>query len=1248
MSEYKNSITSRLNLILTNKAVSSAEKNGHKYILPKDVILSILVEGEGLACVIINEYEVSIGDLRKDILNIKISEEMIGKVKNIQKHKKTSEMLLIADKMTSQLEHKKIGTEHVILAVLSYEGNDVELKQIKNIFNKYGIERDSFAAGILGAYTETPLQSVGEMKNGSFADKKVSKDGSSKMEQQFKAADFIIDLNEIMSSSEDKIIGRNSEIDRCVQILCRKKKNNVIVIGESGVGKTELINGIAKRIVEGKIPDKLKLSTIYSFNVGNVVAGTKYRGQFEERMKNIIKFLKIKKKSGIEPILFIDEIQSIISAGNSEGALDAASILKPELSSGEIQCIGTITSEDHKKYFRKDAALSRRFSTVFLNEPSDKDTIDILMGIKDEYEKFHKIKIDKDIVKEIVRLCGIYIKDRFNPDKSIDVLDEAASRLSINFQNFSEEYYDIDKQILEINNKIRVLSKEQKFEECGNLKNDREYLKKRKLAAIKKHRAKFKFDANSKMRPNLDFDHILDVISEWSGVPITNMTMSEKKKMLNMENAINSTVIGQENVVKEICSVIKKSRVGLKDKNRPIGVFILIGPTGTGKTHIAKKISEYMFDTERIIRLDMSEYMEKHSVSQLIGCFVPGTKITTIGGRIKNIEDISEKEMVLTHNGRFMPVEKIFSYQYDGEIINIRAANSNVDLSMTPKHEVFAIKASHIKRGYKNICNKENANWFMAKDLEVGDIVVFPRINNTVLSPMSIDLWEYVKNLPKYKCDEKHVWCYKNKKINRYIDIDEDFVRLAGYYVSEGGSDKKDKNINFSFNVSERQYIEEVKSLICKIFTNEASFTTEKDVYKNKERIYFSSRAVSILFKDMFGKNVWSKKLPNFFLGLDSNLLNNFIETAIFGDGSTSVPRRIQYDTVSEQLYWQINCCLSKLGYITHNQNRYPDHVDKRGLNNKKRYRIYISGNQIVKLSKNMKNLDIKLLDLGETNIQRLSHVDDEYIYFRLKNVSRSNYNGIVHDLSVKEDVSYCANGIAVHNSPPGYVGHDDGGQLAEMIRKHPYSVVLLDEFEKSHKDVSNVFLQVFDEGRLTDSKGKTVDFSNTIILMTSNLAASKINKNGNIGFVQKTISEDNEKIEKFLKSEVKKYFPPEFINRIDGVLVFNKLTKDDISKIFDIEFNKIIARASDNNISIKISKKAKDIIIDNGYSEEFGARPMKRAIEKMIETPLSEAVLECNQDLDDVYFYIDVVDDKEIKIVEKPRSKKATTTIDG
>lgn len=755
--KFKNDLSPELKGILEDVVPVLAREKGRNTVYPRDIIVAFFQGDIPVIDKILETFKINKDSIYDELLGV----DVVSKNRQISRKggfdNSSAFVLQGADKLVTHLEHPFINVEHVILSFLEYNGKSHPTKQIKFILQKFGMSEIKFKRSIIqdkeGDYNlmeelfkrdrpKTRSNMPNPKKNDASYDEKIEK-----LRLNLIRMGHISNLNEAVAEQKEKFIGRKKEINRCMRVLLRKKKKNVIIIGEPGTGKTSLVEGITTSIVEGTSPKRFVNYEIYSVNLGNMIAGTKYRGQFEERMKNVVYFMEHANTDDKKVIMFIDEIHTLCNTGAAEGAVDAASIMKPVLSRGVIQCIGTATMEDYRKNIMKDTALMRRFSTIFLEEPSVEETEDIINSVKDEYEEFHGIKVPEEVAKKIVSISDTYIKNRHFPDKALDILDEACSKM-----------------------------------------------------------------VSENKTGNLEVDTVYDVVSESTGIPITTVCGKERETLVNLDEKLSSYVIDQDNAIRSISDAIKRSRIGLKDPNKPIGTFLFLGPTGVGKTLLSKCLSEILFGKNRIIRLDMSEYMDKTAVNKITG-------------------------------------------------------------------------------------------------------------------------------------------------------------------------------------------------------------------------------------------------------------------------------------------------------------------------------------------------------------------------------------------------------------SAPGYVGYEDGSKLAEEVRKRPYSVILLDEIEKAHKDVLNVFLQIFDEGRMTDTLGRLVDFRNTIIIMTSNLATSELGKK-TLGFDSGSPNDDPKIAEKFLTEKVGKYFSPEFINRLDKTVIFNKISRDKIQDIFDLEFGKVQGRIEKIGFNTRLTEKAKMFLCDKGYSEKYGARPMVRAIQQYLETPFAAEIL--------------------------------------
>ena len=782
-------------------AAELAAELGHSYIGTEHILYGLAKEGTGVASKVLETQNITADKILEEI------EELIGRgiliddISNITFTPRSKRVIENAFIESRKLDSEFIGTEHLLIGIMR-EGDSVAVRIMLDL----DIDPQKLFNEI--------VKVINEDSNAVDASKKSNKNNIGSYNNTPTLNQFGTDLTKKAAEGKlDPVIGRKNEIDRVVQILSRRTKNNPCLIGEPGVGKTAVTEGLAEKIVSDDIPEMLKNKRVVSLDIASMVAGAKYRGDFEERIK---KCLEEVKKAG-DVILFIDEIHTIVGAGSAEGAVDAANILKPLLARGEVQVIGATTINEYRKYIEKDSALERRFSPVTVGEPTHEETIEILKGIRDKYEAHHNVKITDEAIKTAVELSTRYINDRFLPDKAIDLVDEAASCIRM-------KTYTQPESIKKLEDKINMVEKEkeeairvQEFEKAAKLR-DKLKQEKEKLETEKE---KWN-NKNNKSVITLKEEDIAEVVSRWTSVPVQKLTQSENEKLRNLEDILHKRVIGQNEAVEAVSKAIRRGRVGLKDPNHPIGSFLFLGPTGVGKTELSKALAECLFGNEdSIIRVDMSEYMEPHSVAKLIG-------------------------------------------------------------------------------------------------------------------------------------------------------------------------------------------------------------------------------------------------------------------------------------------------------------------------------------------------------------------------------------------------------------APPGYVGFDDGGQLTEKVRRKPYSVILLDEIEKAHPDVMNMLLQILDDGRLTDSQGRTVNFKNTVIIMTSNVGARMITERNTLGFSVKTNEKEESKkeyenIKKDVMSELKRQFRPEFINRIDDIIVFHKLNNEDINKIMDIMLEQVMNRLKEKNIDIEIDKTVKDFVIKNGVDNNYGARPLKRAIQNILEDRIAEEILDGN-----------------------------------
>ncbi|PCK23550.1 ATP-dependent Clp protease ATP-binding subunit ClpC [Bacillus pumilus] len=770
-------------------AQEEAIRLGHKNIGTEHILLGLVREGEGIAAKALEALGLVSDKIQKEV------ESLIGRGQEVSqaiphytpRAKKVTELSMDEAR---KLGHSYVGTEHILLGLIR-EGEGVAARVLNNL----GVS--------LNKARQQVLQLLGSNETGASAA------GSNSNANTPTLDSLARDLTAIAKEdSLDPVIGRSKEIQRVIEVLSRRTKNNPVLIGEPGVGKTAIAEGLAQQIIHNEVPEILRDKRVMTLDMGTVVAGTKYRGEFEDRLKKVMD--EIRQAGNI--ILFIDELHTLIGAGGAEGAIDASNILKPSLARGELQCIGATTLDEYRKYIEKDAALERRFQPIQVDQPSVDESIQILRGLRDRYEAHHRVSITDEAIEAAVKLSDRYISDRFLPDKAIDLIDEAGSKVRLRSFTTPPNLKELEQKLDEVRKEKDAAVQSQEFEKAASLRDTEQRLRE-KVEVTKKSWKEKQGQENSEV----SVDDIAMVVSSWTGVPVSKIAQTETDKLLNMEQLLHSRVIGQDEAVVAVAKAVRRARAGLKDPKRPIGSFIFLGPTGVGKTELARALAESIFgDEEAMIRIDMSEYMEKHSTSRLVG-------------------------------------------------------------------------------------------------------------------------------------------------------------------------------------------------------------------------------------------------------------------------------------------------------------------------------------------------------------------------------------------------------------SPPGYVGYDEGGQLTEKVRRKPYSVVLLDEIEKAHPDVFNILLQVLEDGRLTDSKGRTVDFRNTILIMTSNVGASELKRNKYVGFNVQDESQNYKDMKGKVMGELKRAFRPEFINRIDEIIVFHSLEKKHLKEIVSLMSDQLTKRLKEQDLSIELTEAAKAKIADEGVDLEYGARPLRRAIQKHVEDRLSEELLKGN-----------------------------------
>ena len=818
-------------------ANQEAQRFNHEYIGTEHILLGLVKEGSGVAANVLKNLEVDLRKIRLEVEKlVQSGPEMVtvGKLPQTPRAKKVIEYSM---EEARNLNHSYVGTEHILLGLLR-EQEGVAAQVLMNLGLKLEDVREE-VLNLLGHGLEGA--EVGERGGRTGDSESPSSSGKSGKSKTPALDSFGRDLTELAKKGElDPVIGRDREIERAIQILCRRTKNNPVLLGEAGVGKTAIVEGFAQRVIEGEVPEILAEKRIVVLDLAMMVAGTKYRGQFEERIKAVMTEVRRVKNT----IIFIDELHTLVGAGGAEGAIDAANVLKPALARGEIQCIGATTLDEYRKYIEKDNALARRFQEIIV-EPTNKDeTIEILKGLRGRYEEHHRVQFTNDAVVAAVEMSERYITARCLPDKAIDVIDEAGARVRLRTMTRPPDLKEIDEEVEKLNKEKEDAVANQDFEKAANLRDQAEKLRKKKDQITQEWR-----DKSQQTDGVVDEEIIAEVVSKMTGIPLTRLSTEDSLRLIKMEEELHKRVISQDAAVTAVSKAVRRSRSGLKDPKRPTGSFIFAGPTGVGKTLLAKALAEYMFgDADALVHIDMSEYMEKHNVSRLIG-------------------------------------------------------------------------------------------------------------------------------------------------------------------------------------------------------------------------------------------------------------------------------------------------------------------------------------------------------------------------------------------------------------APPGFVGYEEGGQLTEKIRRRPYAVVLFDEIEKAHPDVFNMMLQVMEEGRLTDSFGRNIDFRNTILIMTTNAGAEAIKNESAFGFQKPDANASYDSMKQRVMDQIERVFRPEFLNRLDDTIIFRHLTKDDLKNVIDYELAKVRERLLDRGLSIELTEEAKEYLVTKGSNLDYGARPLRRALEQRIEDPLSEELLRGAFEGKDTIVIVGILENADGDRVE---AKDVTTNDDG
>lgn len=1099
----------------------------------------------------------------------------------------------------NNLNSNLVGTEHILLAILNRSNGFDEA----NVFEKFRLEYD-FIYNKCNVNKPNEKKESKPTKQRKLQERKINdkiplkSQVNTKIISNNSSNDYIekytTSLNKLAIEGKiDEIVGREQEIKEIIRVLSRRKKNNAVLVGLGGSGKTALVYGLANMIVNGKVPEVLDGKEIVMLNPMAIVSGTHFRGMFEERINGLFTELKRSDKY----ILFIDDIHTVLKGGSKEKDTDISGMIGEALSEGTIKIIGATTYKEYRNTIESNSSLSRKLQKIAIEPTSSSDAIKILENNKKYYEEYHNVKYTDKAIKKAVELADRYVTDRSLPDSAFDVIDLAGANTSL-IDREPIEIQHIKKRIREIEERKSKALNNGEFEIIDSLNAEQNVLN----ADI----ADYKRSNNKDIETiTINEDDIANVVSEITRIPVNKLSLSEKDKIAHIDDILKENIVGQDEAIESICQVIKRNKVGLGDKTHCGGVFLLGGPTGVGKTLLAKKIAEQIYGSENaLIRIDMSEYSEKNSVSKLHGCFTPNMLVLMGDGSYKRIADVSIGEKVITPNGNIKTILNKFEYDIKEEIDVYKTHCFGIDLECTKGHNILTIDSKYYNgRIDKNIYTKENAIFKQSGEITNKNIFMYPKKIHYKGETITYDLLDFSKEISNIHYDDKKIWHFSKNKVNRFITLDNDLARIIGYYVSEGGVKNNFKETSFTFNVEEETYINEIIYLMEKVFGIN-SFTSTQKMDSKGFTITYHSMFISRFLSELCGRECHVKKLPMSLMSSNDEVKHNFLETAIFGDGTKTETNKISYTSASLLLISQMNTMFRDCGYstqfITVNCNAPKPH---------KNFRIIITGENVRKLNENLPSSNLLVENVKPKHIQRFQYVDDDYYYYQIKDKHNMFYEGKVYDLTIEDDSSYIVNGISVHNSSPGYIGYDDGGVLTNAIKRKPYSVVLLDEIEKADDSIYNLFLQVFDEGRLTEGNGNVVDCHNCIFIMTSNIGAKKAAELGNgLGFVN---SEGKNK-KSIIEKELKRKFTPEFLNRINKIVYFNNLTDDNLKNIVKLEINKFNNRLNNIEYNITYTDDVVNYIHAKAIKEkEFGARPIIKLIQTNIEDKITELMLE-------------------------------------
>jgi ATP-dependent Clp protease ATP-binding subunit ClpA len=1156
----------------------------HAFIGTEHLLLGLMREREGVAGQVLAKSGVTVEAFRNKVAElVKPAEKPSKENQNVPFSTRAKRVLELSLKESMQLGHSYIGTEHILLGIVR-EGSGTGYNILIELeIDPLEIRHE--VLNLLASFEGKQLAGVGGSESTSIKTSAVLEQYGVNLTQK------------AIEGGLDPVIGRDKEINRVIRVLSRRTKNNPILLGEPGTGKTAVVEGLAQMIASGKVPAGLKGKSVYALDLGSLVAGSRYRGDFEERLKKVIK--EIKTRGDI--IIFIDEIHSLMGAGNAEGAVDAVTMLKPALSRGEIQTIGATTLEEYRKYFEKDAALDRRFQSVTVNEPSKEHSISILKGLRDRYESYHKVTITDDAIVAAVNLSDRYVNDRFLPDKAIDLIDEASARVKLSGLVKSPDVQRIEDKLAVVKTKIAESVDAQNFNKAAELKAEEAELTQEKV------KIENKVASGIGSLGEVDADVIAEVISESTGIPVFKLTTAETLRLKNMEEELHRTVIGQDDAIRVLSKAIRRSRAGLKDENRPVGSFIFAGPTGVGKAQ------------------------------PLHSKILTPSGWTTMGA-------IKIGDVVSTPDNGTALVDGVFP-QGKRDVYSVTFTDGRtVEASDEHLWKVWA----HNHLNQKNTRTNKSGQWKLITTKELKERVEASKNNKLAIQlvePMQLSSSPSELPIPSYVMGALLGDASFGKDI-RLTSADDFIIEKVDRLIMPLGmmlSRHKHDQISYS-----------IKSI-------------EPLNQRGVKGVWGNSLKKTLDSLQLLGKRSWEKHIPDEYKNSPIQDRLELIQGLMDTDGYVGKNGTLHFYTTSEQLAEDFIYVVRSLGGVAKRKSKqtYYEYLGERKAG-RPSYTISIrfkNPEMLVSLPRKLeripsnyqyattlKNTIEKVDFIGREEVQCIHLNNEEHLYITNNFVVTHNTELVKalagflfgdEDSLITLDMSeYSEKHTAsrLYGSPPGYVGYDDGGQLTEKVRRKPFSVILFDEIEKAHPDIFNALLQILDEGKLTDSSGRKVDFKNTVIVMTTNLGARDI-QSGGLGFGLQDGVSDYERMRGKVTEEMKKFFKPEFLNRVDETIVFPRLSTTELKQIVDLFIGRLNKKLLDMGMRAEMTESAKSYLADKGYDSAMGARPLRRLIQSEVEDKLSEMILDEEVKYGDVLQIDSVANEIIVTVKEKVKA---------